>query len=101
MTFWPYPPPGRSTMPAAARPRSIRIRDLHSGQDLTAARAQARPVLELWREHAYGSLACRLACGFAPGHAGAPEHACVYLRDPPPARIDVGAQNRACTACWG
>lgn len=61
------------------------------------ARAEALPV---WATHAYGSLACRLACGQPPAYADVREHTCVYLRDPAPAGIDVERAYKAQKGCW-
>lgn len=76
---------------------------LVSTQGLTTARARTTPrprALPVWATHAWGSLACRLACGQPPTALGEYEHVCVYLRDPAPTGIDVEAISRAQKACF-
>ena len=62
--------------------------------------AGARKSTRPWREHAYGTLACKLVCGPSPVRAGAQEHTCVYLRDPADLEMVLRGCRTTLSRCW-
>jgi hypothetical protein len=78
--------PNRVLSPVSARARSGR-----------PPVAREEPV---WRKHPYASLECVLACGRPPAWPGAPEHTCVYVRDPAQAPMGLRLHERPQNRCW-